>query len=146
MFESNAHDTILVVVQVAALLVLAYLLRTAYQAKQARRHELSKRILDKMSSEEFLELLRSPEGQRSRERLVGTRKSPGEWVTDAVRRAVLLLFAGGALLLVYPRMDFSGREMFLILGSVAIGVGVGYLVAAALTRRRARRETTEPAA
>ena len=146
MIDFTAHHTILVVLQVAALLFIAYLLRAAFEARAARRHELAKRVLDKMSSEEFLELLRSPDGGRSLERLIGTHKSPDEWVTDAVRRAVFLLFAGIAGIAVYFLTDFSGQEIPLGLGSLSIAVGLGYLITAALTRRRARRENTERAA
>ena len=51
---ASAHETILVVVQVLALLVLVYVFHAAYQARLARKHELSKRMLDKLSSEELL--------------------------------------------------------------------------------------------
>jgi hypothetical protein len=98
-----------------------------------------------MSSEKFLELLKSPDGGRSIERLLGSHKSPGEWVTEAIRRAMLLLFSGAGFLIAYRLTDFSGHEMFLILGCFSVGIGIGYLVAAALTRRRARRDNTDPA-
>ena len=141
----NYHETILVVSQVFALVFFAFLYHVAYQKKLARKHELSKQILDKMSSEKFLELLESPDGRRSVERLVGSYKSPAEWVTDAIRRAILLLFSGPAFITVYMLTDFSGHEIFLGLGSVSVGLGIGYLVAAALTRGRARRDSTDPA-
>lgn len=143
MIDLTAHHTILVVVQVAALLFLATLVRATYEARARRRHELAKRVLDKMSSEEFLEVLRSPDGGRSLERLIGSHKPPDEWITDAVHRAVFLLFGGAAGVAVYLLTDFSGHEIPLGLGSLSIAVGLGYLVAAGLTRRRARRETRE---
>lgn len=146
MFDFTAHHTILVVVQVVALLFLAHLFRAAYQARAARKHELSKQILDKMSSEEFLDLLKSSEGRRSIERLIGDHKSPEEWITAAVRRSIFLLLTGVAGVIVYLVTDFSGHEIPLVLGSLSVAVGLGYLVAAALTRGRARRETTDPAA
>lgn len=145
MFESNLHDTVLVVTQVLALVFFAYLFHAAYQKKLTRKHELSKQIIEKMSSEEFLDLLKSGDGRRSIERLLGSYKSPDEWVREAVRRAVLLLFSGPAFLAVYGLTDFSGREMFLALGSLSVAVGIGYLVAAALTRGRARGENTNSA-
>ena len=134
---ATTHDTVLVVTQVAALLILAWIFFATHQARMKRRHEISKRVLEKMSSEEFLDLLRSPDGRQSVERILGTSRSAGEWVTDAIRRAILLLFAGPALLIVFALVDFSGHEMFLALGSLSIAVGIGYLVAAALTRGRA---------
>jgi len=137
-FETTAHATILVVVQVAVVVVLAYLIRAAYEARAARKHELSKLILDKMSSEEFLRLLESPDGGRSIERLLGNHKTADEWVTDALRRAIFLILAGIAGVIVYLVTDYSGREITLILGSLFVAVGVGYLIAAALTRSRAR--------
>ena len=145
MIDFTTHHTILVVVQVAALLFIAYLLRAAYEARAARRHELAKKVLDKMSSEEFLEVLRSPDGGKSLERLIGSQKSPEDWATDAVRRAIFLLFAGIAGIAAYLVTDFSGREIPLGLGSLAVAVGLGYLVAAALTRRRARRDDRDRA-
>ena len=134
---ATTHDTVLVVTQVAALLILVWIFFAAHQARMKRKHEISKRVLDKMGSEEFLELLQSPDGRHSIERMLGTSRSPGEWVTDAIRRAILLLFVGPAFLIVFALADFSGHEMFLALGSLSIAVGLGYLVAAALTRRRA---------
>lgn len=146
MLDFAAHQTILVVVQVAALLFLAYLFRAAHEARAARRHELAKRVLDKMSSEEFLQVLRSSGGGRSLERLIGTHKPPDEWAADAVRRAVFLIFAGAAGVVVYYFTDFSGHEIPLILGSLSIAIGLGYLLAATLTRRRARQEDGDRAA
>ncbi len=143
MFE--AHHTILVVVQVTALVLLAYIFHAAYQKKLARKHELSKQILEKLGTEEFLDLLRSRDGRRSVERMLGSHRSPDEWVTDAIRRGILLLFFGPAFLAVYGLTDFSGHEMFLALGSGSVGLGIGYLVAAALTRGRAKREDADPA-
>lgn len=136
---ATTHDTVLVVTQVAAFLVLAWILYAAHQAGRKRKHEISTRILEKMSSEEFYELLQSPDGRQSVERMLGTSRAPGEWVTDAIRRAILLLFAGPALLVVFVLADFSGHEIFLALGSLSIAVGLGYLVAAALTRGRTGR-------
>jgi len=144
-FQNNYHDTILVVTQVFAFLFFSLMIYGAYQKKLARKHELSKQILEKLSSEKFLELLKSPDGRQSIERLLGSSGSPDEWVTDAVRRAILLLFAGPAFLVVYGLTDFSGHEMFLILGCSSVAIGIGYLVAAALTRGRARRANTDPA-
>jgi len=134
---ATTHHSILVVTQVAAFLILAGIFFAAHQARMKRKHEISKRVLEKMSSEQFLELLDSQEGRRSIERLLGTSRSPGEWVTDAIRRAILLLAAGPALLIVFRLGDFSGREIFLVLGSLSIAIGIGYLVAAAATRARA---------
>ncbi len=136
---ATTHDTVLVVTQVAAFLILAWILYAAHQARMKRKHEISKKFLEKMSSEKFLELLQSPDGRQSVERMLGTSRSPGEWVTDAIRRAILLLFVGPAFLIVFVLADFSGHEMFLALGSLSITVGFGYLVAAALTRGRAGR-------
>lgn len=133
------HHTVLVVTQVAAFLILAWILYAAHRSRMNRQHEISKKILKKMSSEQFLEVLQSPDGRQSVERMLGTSRSPDEWVTDAIRRAILLLFAGPALLIVFFLGDFSGQEVFLALGSLSIAVGLGYLVAAALTRRRAGR-------
>ncbi|ANM30890.1 hypothetical protein ABI59_16885 [Acidobacteria bacterium Mor1] len=134
---ATTHDTVLVVTQVAAVLILILIFFAAHQARMKRKHEISKRLLGKMSSEQFLELLQSAEGRRSIERLLGTSRSAGEWVTDAIRRATLLLFVGPAFLLVFALVDFSGQEIFLALGALSIAIGVGYLVAAALTRGRA---------
>ena len=145
MLDYNPHDTILVIVQVSVLVFFVYMFHAAYQRTLTRKHELSKRILDKLSSEEFLDLLKSRDGRRSIERLLGSHKSPDEWVTDAIRRAILLLFAGFAFLTVYRLTDFSGHEMFLAVGCSSVGVGIGYLVAAALTRGRARPENSDPA-
>jgi len=133
------HHTVLVVTQVAAFLILAWILYAAHRSRMNRKHEISRMILEKMSSEQFLEVLQSPDGRQSVERLLGTSRSPDEWVTDAIRRAMLLLFAGPALLIVFILGDFSGQEIFLALGSLSIAVGLGYLFAAALTRRRAGR-------
>ncbi len=137
MFANSYHTTILVAIQVAAIIAFAFLFFRAHQARQTRRHEMSKRILDKMSSEEFLEVLRSPEGRRSVEKLIGSEKSTEAWITDAIRRAILLLCGGAALLSIHPFLDFSGDEIPLIVGGLSIGVGIGYLVAAMLTRGRA---------
>lgn len=134
---ATAHNTIMVVTQVVAVLVVAWLFFAAHQARMKRKHEIARRVLDKMGSERFLDLLQSEEGRRSVERILGTTRPPGEWVTDAIRRAILLLFAGPALLIVFHVSDFSGQEIFLVLGSLSIAVGIGYLAAAALTRRRA---------
>ena len=136
---ATTHDTVLVVTQVAAFLILAWVFYAAHQARMRRKHEISKQVLEKMSSEQFLDLLQSPDGRQSVERMLGTSRSAGEWVTDAIRRAILLLFAGPALLLVFFLTDFSGHEIFLALGSLSIAVGLGYLVAAALTRGRSGR-------
>ena len=130
----------LVVTQVVALLFLAWIYFAAHQGRMRRKHEIAQQVLAKMDSEEFLELLHSAEGRRSLERLLGTERSPDEWVTDAKRRAVLLLCAGPAFLLVYSLGDFTGHEIFLFLGALSISVGFGYLLAAALTRSR----TDEP--
>lgn len=143
MLYNNYHDTVLVVVLVLAVVAFFYMFYSAHQRKQARKHELSKQILEKMSSEEFLDLLKSQDGRRSIERLLGSYQSAGEWITDAIRRSVLLVFAGSAFVLVYRLTDFSGREIFLILGSLAVSIGVGYLFAAAITR--ARSANTDPA-
>ena len=134
---ATTHDTVLVVTQVAALLIIAWIFYASHQARMKRKHEISKKVLEKMGSEQFLELLQSAEGRRSVERMLGTSRSAGEWVTEAIRRAVLLLCAGPALLVVFYLVDFSGQEIFLALGSLSIAVGIGYLVAAALTRGRA---------
>lgn len=136
---ATTHDTVLVVTQVAAILILAWIVYAAHQARMKRKHEISKRVLEKMGSEQFLELLQSPEGRQSVERMLGTSRSPGEWVTDAIRRAILLLFSGPAFLIVFFLAEFSGHEIFLGLGSLSIAAGFGYLVAAALTRGRAGR-------
>jgi len=143
--DYNPHDTILVVTQLAALVLLAYMFHAAHQSKLARKHELSKQILEKMSSEEFLDLLKSRDARRSIERLIGSYKSPDEWVKDAIRRAILLLFAAPAFITVYALTDFSGHEIFLVLGCLCVGVGIGYLIASAFTRGRARREGADPA-
>ena len=142
---NSYHHTLLVIGQLAFVAVLAYLFLSAHRTKLGRRHELSKQVLEKMSSQEFLDLLRSPEGQESIGRLLGTHKSPGEWATEAVRRAILLLCAGPALLVVYRMADFSGREILLVMGSLSVAVGIGDLVAATLTRRRERRIGSDPA-
>lgn len=134
---ANVHHTVLVVAQVLAVLGVASLFFLAHQARMRRKHEIARQVLDKMGSEEFLELLQNEKGRLSVERILGTARSPGEWVTDAIRRAVLLLFAGPALLIVFRLGDFSGQEIFLVLGSLSIANGIGYLVAAALTRGRA---------
>lgn len=137
------HHTVLILVQVGAILFVGYLFRSAHLAKQERKHELSKQILDKMSSEEFLDLLKSPAGRQSLERLIGTEKSPEAWISEAFRRSVLLLGTGIALIAVYPFLDFSGDEIPLILGAISMGLGLGYLIAAALTRTRLRDRDSE---
>lgn len=137
------HHTVLVLVQVGAILFIGYLFRGVYLAKQERKHELSKQILDKMSSVEFLDLMKSPAGRQSIERLIGSEKSPEAWIREAFRRAVLLICAGIALIAVYPVLDFSGDEIPLILGAVSIGLGIGYLIAAVLTKARARDRESE---
>ncbi len=145
MFDPTFHATALVLIQVTALLIVAYLLYAAHQRKLARKHELSKQILDKLSSEEFLEVLQSPDGRRSIERLLGSYESPEAWVRNAIRRAILLVFAGVALITAYAQTDFSGHELLLVLGSLSAALGLGYLVGAALTRARAGRENADPA-
>lgn len=140
---SSFHDTMLVAIQVSAFAFFIYLFHAAHQRKLARKHELSKQVLDKLDSKEFLELLHSPNGRRSIERLLGSSESPREWVTIALRRAIFLVLAGVTFIVVYGVTDFSGHEMFLVTGSLAVSVGIGYLLAAALTRRRARRDDAD---
>lgn len=139
------HHTILVVVQVLLVGLICVLFFSAHQRKLTRRHEFSKQFLDKLSSEEFIALLESSAGRRSVERVLGTYKTTDEWITDAIRRSMVLMFGGIAALVVYIVTDFSGREIFLAIGCLSIGGAIGYLIAAALTRVRARREDAETA-
>ena len=133
---ATAHDTVLVVVQVVIVLFVAWVFFAAHQARMKRKHEINRQILDKMDSEKFLELLQSEAGRRSVERLLGTERSAREWVTEALRRGTILLCAGPAFLVVYFVTDFSGHEMFLVLGVLSVAVGLGFLLAAAITRAR----------
>ena len=141
----QAHHTILVILQVFSFSLLSVLAYLAYQRKQARRHEFSKQFLEKLSSEEFVALLESSAGRRSVERILGTYKSAEEWTTEAIRRSVVLIFIGFGSLAVYFLEEFSGHQAFLAAGGVLITGSLGYLVAAALTRGRARREDSETA-
>jgi len=141
----EAHHTILVVVQVLLVGLICVLFFSAYQRKLARRHDFSKRFLDKLSSEEFVDLLKSSAGRRSVERVLGTYKPAGEWVTDAIRRSIVLIFVGIGCIAVYIATDFSGHEIFLAIGCLSVTGAIGYLVAAALTRGRARRDDAENA-
>ncbi len=141
----EAHHTILIVLQVFTFSLLSVLVYFAYQRKQARRHEFSKQFLEKLSSEEFVALLESSAGRRSVERVLGTYKSAEEWTTEAIRRSVVLIFGGLGSVAVYLLEEFSGHQAFLAVGSISIAGALGYLVAAALTRGRARREDSETA-
>ncbi|MCP4896782.1 MAG: hypothetical protein GY906_07365 [bacterium] len=140
-----AHHTILVIMQILAVGLICFLFYLGYQRQLARRHEFSKAFLDKMSSEEFIALLQTSAGRRSVERILGTYKPASEWITDAIRRAVFLAFIGAGCLAVYTVEDFTGAEIFLAIGCLGLGVSLAFLVAAGLTRGRARRENDEAA-
>jgi len=137
----EAHHTILVVLQFLTIGVICLLVFVAHQRKLSRRHEFSKAFLDKMSSEEFIDVLKTGAGRRSVERILGTFKPAEEWITDAIRRSVVMCCIGIACLAVYVVEDFSGRQIFLAVGLVLVSGAIGYLIAAALTRGRARRES-----
>jgi len=139
----EAHHTILVVLQFLTIGLVFLLIFGAHQRKLSRRHEFSKAFLDKMSSEQFIEILETSSGRRSVERILGTYKPADEWITDAIRRSVVICCIGIACLAVYVLEDFSGHQIFLGVGSVLVGGAVGYLMAAALTRGRARRESDQ---
>jgi hypothetical protein len=125
-----------VLVPIAAFAMVVLLVAFSYKLKKARIQEhgdLRKRVLDKFSSgQEFTEFLATPQGQSflKDQESSAVQKSPkGRIISSIGAGIVLLLLGSGFFSLMYQ------KHSFVFPGTILTVLGVGILVAAAISYR-----------
>ena len=97
------------------------------------RAEMQAKLLDKLgSSQELLQYLQTEAGQRllevetAREEEAATR-SPFERILGSIHLGLILTSVGIALLILGWLVG-HGEDLFLVLGTVGVGLGIGFLL------------------
>jgi len=134
-------------------LALAWLLRTVIEQRRWSRlsrmqAEVHNKILDRFgSSEELLEYVRTPAGERFLESapipLHGaerpTQSPPLTRALWSIQIGVVVAAAALGALLVSGRLDEEGSQALFALGMISFSVGVGFIAAAAVSLFLSRR-------
>jgi hypothetical protein len=117
----------------ATILAIAWLLVLYTRSRAQARAEFQKQVLDKFASgREFAEFLGSPESKRFLDEL-GSR-GPKEQILSSMRTGVVLAALGLGLL----GLSLA-RRSFLIPGVLALALGVGFLIATAISYRLSKQ-------
>lgn len=105
------------------------------QAKVRAQTELNNRLLERFgSAAEFVEFLQTEEGRRFLGSLSMENLSPVQRILRSVQTGVILSIAGlGGLLL--ARVSGLDGKAFIIIGTTALALGIGFLVSAAVSYR-----------
>ncbi len=102
--------------------------------------ELHTRILEKLgTAEEALRYLDSEAGRGLLDAAVQVRANPLQRILGSVHAGILLSAVGLGLLLLLGFVQSEAREGFLILGTLTVGLGTGFLVSAVASWLLSRR-------
>ena len=125
-----------VLVPIALFTMVVLLVAFSYKVKRARIQEqgdLRKRLLDKFSSgQELTEFLATPQGQNflKDQEASAAQRSPKGRIISSIGAGIVLLLLGAAFIgLMYQ------KHSFVFPGTILTALGVGILVAAAISYR-----------
>ncbi len=128
---------------VGSLIVVGWVIRTIVTNSRLKhmakvQADMQARLLEKFgSSEEVLRYLQSPAGQRFVESATLERANPYGRILGSLQTGILLTLAGIALLYLSRTaiLGSEGAEGFTLLGTLALALGIGFLISAALAHR-----------
>ena len=125
-----------VLVPIALFAMVVLLVAFSYKIKRARiqgQADLRKQLLDKFSSgQEFTEFLATPQGQSflKDQEASAAQRSPKVRIISSICSGIVLVLLGGAFFgLMYQ------KHSFVFPGTILMALGVGILVAAAISYR-----------
>ena len=114
--------------------VIATNIRQGHVAGNVAR--LHSQLLDKCASnQDLLSYLESGPGRRFLESSATSGANPSGRILNAVQAGAIFTLVGGAILIAHRGMTvgFDERQSLLLIGSIALAVGIGFLISAAVS-------------
>lgn len=94
------------------------------------QNEMHKRLLEKFSSgDQFLAFLQSEAGKKFLNSLTAEQTTPYGRILSATSTGAVLIFLGAAILVLRGRVS-GEQEIFLVFGTVVVGIAIGFLASA----------------
>jgi hypothetical protein len=137
--SGEPNGTIVLTVMFSVIPVIIWTIITNNRRKKIAELQTSMqtKLLEKFgNSQELLDYLRSEAGQKFMESAAMERARPAGRILGSIQAGLILTFVGIAILAVragVPSLGTDGLNGLLILGSLAIAIGLGFLSSAVIS-------------
>lgn len=130
-------DVFMAAVVFSAISFAIYTITSAIRRSRSLRAvaDLHSKLLDKCAgSHDLISYMESPVGRKFLESITTERANPAGRILNAVQAGLVLSLVGAAELAIRGAgFDFDGVRALLVVGSISLAVGVGFLISAGIS-------------